>query len=287
MNIRADRFLDQPKSIRESVDFVFNMSKGTRGPAKKSLVPALLDYLGLPYLGSDPYVLSFVRNKAHLKAFAAHLGISTPPFALIADYREIDRASLPPFPLFVKPCYESSSIGINEDSLVQDRASLDSAVRSVNVSYRQPAIVESFLPGREFSVPIIGNATPIPLGVAELTLEGGATLENRFLTSEIVYRYRYGLEPAAEFPASQEMMRTAVTLFQAVGMRDYGRVDFRLDAEGRPFLLEASTHPHLARHSDFAVLSQSKGLDYTTFLRELLSASFLRCGLGWSNLTKS
>jgi D-alanine-D-alanine ligase len=276
--VKTSEFLEQLATMRYRFDYVVNMSKGLRGPAKKSLVPGLLDYLGMPYLGSDPYVLSFVRNKAHLKAFAAHLGLATPRFALISRSSDVIEARLPPFPLFVKPCHESSSIGIDEHSLVNDTAALRDAVNRIVTHYRQPAMVEEFLSGREFSVPIIGNDVPNPLGVVELVTESGDSLEGSYLTSSVVYRYRYGLHVPSGLAAALErrLKDMAVALYSAVGFRDYGRVDFRLDQNGAPNLLEASTHPHLAKHSDFFTLYRSAGRTYSNMLEDILAASWKR-----------
>ena len=149
-SIQVDQFLSNPKSLVGRVRFVVNMSKGVRGPFKKSFVPAVLEHVRIPYLGSDPYVLSFVRNKAHLKAFAHHLGIPTPEFQVVREEGELDMAALPDFPLFVKPCYESSSIGIDQNSKVASRTELMATVRRVVAGYHQPAIVERFLSGAEF-----------------------------------------------------------------------------------------------------------------------------------------
>jgi D-alanine-D-alanine ligase len=277
--IRVEQFLSDPKGLVGRVDFVVNMSKGLRGPFKKSLVPAILDYLGIPYLGSDPYVLSFVRNKAHLKAFAAHIGIPTPEFALVRDIADMRGLTLPPFPLFVKPCHESSSIGIDEKSHVTTEDGLLSAVRRIIDLYKQPAIVESFLSGAEYSVPIIGTARPEAQGVVELLTEDGTSLDGRCLVSEVVARYRYGLRYPVATPAADEMVRYALMLYHAVGFRDYGRVDFRLDGEGHPFLLEASTHPHIAKHSDFYKVWESRGLSHTQLLEHLVRSSLGRCGI--------
>ena len=137
-------------------DLVFNIAEGLKGFGRESQVPCLLDAYDIPYVFSDPLVLSLTLHKAMAKRVVRDLGIPTPDFAVVEDTVDIAAVSLP-YPLFVKPLSEGTGKGINEKSIVRDAGELDARCRSLLEAFSQPVLVETYLSGREFTVGIVGT----------------------------------------------------------------------------------------------------------------------------------
>jgi D-alanine-D-alanine ligase len=201
------------------------------------------------------------------------------------------------FPLFVKPVREGSGMGINGHSIVRNRSELERQVAWVMATYRQPALVETYLPGREFTVGLIGNTrygdlSPIdpfynaqgyhvfPVLEVDATQGAGQGLYNALAKSFLpgeegapAYRCPAPIAPAL----ADELQRLAILAFEAIGGLDFGRVDFKLDAEGRPHLLEINTLPGLnPLASDMCIVARAEGVPYETLIREILHLALAR-----------
>jgi D-alanine-D-alanine ligase len=277
-------------------DICFNIAEGLRGEARESHVPALLEMLGIPYTGGNVLTHALSLNKGMTKQVWRAAGLPTAPFQVFRSEDEPLHEELK-FPLFVKPVREGSGMGINGHSIVHNRSELEEQVAWVLATYRQPALVEVYLPGREFTVGLIGNrrygqpATAnafynawgyhvFPVLEVDATQGAGQGLYNALAKS-----FLPGEEgaPAYHCPApiapalAEALQRLAILAFEAVGGLDCGRVDFRLDAAGHPYLLEVNTLPGLnPLASDMCIVARAEGVAYETLIQEILHLAIAR-----------
>ncbi|MBN1810509.1 MAG: D-alanine--D-alanine ligase [Anaerolineae bacterium] len=284
-------------TVRQAApDICFNIAEGLRGDARESQVPALLEMLGIPYTGAGVLAHALSLDKAMAKRIWRDAGLPTAPFQVLRREGELLDPTLA-FPLFVKPLHEGTGMGINGHSVVYDEEALRQQAGWVIQTYRQPALVEGFLPGREFTVGLIGNVASLgerrwnniydgsgfhlfPVLEIDANVGAGGGLYNADSKS-----YVPGEEGAplyfcpADIPASLEieMKHLAVAAFQAIDGLDLGRVDFRLGSDGRPYLLEINTLPGLNPIvSDLCIMARAEGLHYTDLIGEILDLATSR-----------
>jgi len=141
-------------------DIVFNIAEGLRGPSREAQVPAMLEFLDIPYTGSDPLTLAVCLDKARAKEILSYHSVPTPTFLIIEDPNDIGSLTFS-LPAIVKPNHEGSSKGVINASVVRTQEELRAQVRNVLETYNEPALVEQFLPGREFTVAMIGNGDDV------------------------------------------------------------------------------------------------------------------------------
>jgi D-alanine-D-alanine ligase len=263
----------------ERFDLVFSIAEGVRGRSREAQVPALCELFDQPYLFSDPLTLAASLDKAVAKRLVASAGVPTSSFA-VAERSARELAGWTAFPAFVKPLAEGTGKGCEAASLVQNPAELEAAARKVLTRYRQPALVEPYLPGREFTVGIVGNgADARVLGVCEILLKEHAeanvySLHNKELCEELVI-----YAPADDAEARLAGMR-ALAAYHALQCRDAGRIDFRSDASGVPYFLEANPLPGLnPHHSDLPILAAQNGVEFVALIGMILDAGLARFGL--------
>lgn len=257
-------------------DLVFNIAEGLRGYGRESLVPALLEAYGISYVFSDPLVLSLTLHKGMCKRVIRDLGIPTPDFAVVETEGDIASVDLP-FPLFVKPVAEGTGKGITGDSVIRSPAALDRACRHLLSTYRQPVLVERFLPGREFTVGIVGTGEEAEVvGVMEVLLLAEAEPDvYSYVNKEYWERLvRYRLVDDTEAGRAAEV---ALDSWRGLGCRDGGRVDLRSDDGGRPNFMEvnplAGLHPE---HSDLPILCTLRGIPYRDLLSRIMQSALRR-----------
>lgn len=257
-------------------DFVFNIAEGVKGYGREAQVPAILDAYGIPYTFSDPLVLALSLHKGMAKHVIRDLGIPTPDFCVVETEREISSIRLP-FPLFVKPVAEGTGKGIRAASRVSNHADLLSVGSALLRRFAQPVLVETFLPGREFTVGIAGTGNDAkPLGVMEVLLkdnaEGNAYSYANKKEYEDLVEYRLVNDPAA-----RKAMDVATAAWNGLGCRDAGRVDLRSDAAGIPAFIEvnplAGLHPV---HSDLPILCGLAGIGYQELIGMIIESAFKR-----------
>jgi D-alanine-D-alanine ligase len=271
-NIRA---LTERLVAGERWDVVFNICEGLSGYGREAQVPGLLDAYGIPHVFSDALTLALCLDKGWTKSIVRNAGVPTPDFATIERPADIARIMLP-FPLFLKPVAEGSGKGVSARSKVNNAAELKSVATELLARFRQPVLVETYLPGREFTVGIIGTGDEArALGVMEIVPTEKAmsvdySYENKERCAEnIVYR----LVDDAEARAAADV---AVQAWRALRCRDGGRIDIRSDAEGCPQFIEVNPLAGLnPEHSDLCFLAGFKGLAYQELIG-LIMGSFLR-----------
>ena len=263
----------------ERFDLVFSIAEGLKGRSREAQVPALCELFDQAYLFSDPLTLAAALDKGVAKRLVRDAGVPTPAFA-VAERSASEIGGWTHFPAFVKPLAEGTGKGCEAASLAHDRAELEAAVTRVIERYRQPALVEHYLPGREFTVGIAGNgADARVLGVCEILLRENAeanvySLHNKELCEELVT-----YAPAADTEALLAGER-ALEAYRALECRDAARIDFRSDALGEPYFLEANPLAGLNPwHSDLPILAAQNGISFTQLIGMVLDAGLARYGL--------
>jgi len=267
-----------------SVDIVFNMAEGLWGRARESQVPSILEAYRIPYTGSDPLTLALCLDKAMTKQLWQSAGLPTSDFHVVADIAELDQAreELPSFPLFVKPVHEGASKGIGVESIVESDRELRARVGWVLTRYQQPALIEEFLPGREFTVGILGNGHQARvLGIGEIVLTSLDSVYGFEQKEGWEARVPYKLIPVESIPLKSELSELALQAYLAIGCRDLGRLEIRLDKGGNPQLLEINPivgmHP---THASLPILAMQAGLSYEELVAEILDHAISRWSLG-------
>jgi D-alanine-D-alanine ligase len=259
-------------------DLVFNIAEGlsSAGIGRESQVPLLLDLHGIPYTFSDPLISALTLHKGHCKLAVRGLGLPTPDFAVVSSERDIARVNLP-YPLFAKPIAEGSSKGVFGNSKVKSPDELEAVCRTLLERFRQPVLVETFLPGREFTVGIVGTGERAEAVAAlEVTLLPHAEADvysyaNKENCEELV---QYTL---AEGPIRDEAFALALAAWRGLGCRDGGRVDVRANASGRLNFIEVNVLPGLhPEHSDLPILSTKRGIEYTELIGRILDSALQR-----------
>lgn len=263
----------------ERWDLVFNIAEGLYGLGRESQVPAMLDAFRIPYVFSDPLVLALTLHKGMAKHVVRDQGIPTPDFAVIARTEDTATVNLP-YPLFAKPVAEGTGKGVTPTSKINEPARLQSACAELLATFKQPVLVETFLPGREFTVGIVGNGKSArSVGLMEVVLLEKAEAEvysyhNKEFCEELV-EYR-----VVDDPEAQKAVEVALAAWHALGCQDGGRVDLRSDAKGLPHFIEvnplAGLHPE---HSDLCIIATKYGISYQTLIGEIVQAAITRLGL--------
>ena len=263
-------------------DLVLNIAEGLRGIGREAQVPAILDVYGIPYTFSDPLVLALTLHKGLTKRVLRDGGLPTPEFAEINTAADLDNLHLR-FPLFAKPLAEGTGKGIDGGSVLHNEKELRERCLYLLDRFHQPVLVETYLPGREFTVGILGTGDQAEvLGTLEIILlkdaEGGAyTYTNKEYCEELV---EYRLVRGAEDPAVQQAEDTALAAWRLLGCRDGGRLDLRADAHGVPQLMElnplAGMHPE---HSDLPMIDTAVGMPYVELMRRILDSAAERVGM--------
>lgn len=260
-------------------DLVFNIAEGMHGYGREAQVPALLDAYRIPYTFSDPLVLAITLHKAMSKRVVRDLGLPTPDFALVETVEQIAEVRLP-FPLFAKPVAEGTGKGISGSSRILSHDQLDSVCRKLLADFGQPVLVETYLPGREFTVGLVGNgAGARVIGIMEVISkdETGGDSYSYFAKENYVNRVKYRL---VSDQAALEAGQTALAAWRGLGCLDGGRMDLRADENGKPNFMEvnplAGLHPV---HSDLPILAGMAGLSYTDLIGEIVCSALDRLGL--------
>lgn len=257
-------------------DLVFNIAEGLYGTGREAQVPALLDAYRIPHTFSDAVVCALTLHKGLTKRVVRDLGVPTADFALIEQLSDCDSVQLP-FPLFAKPVAEGTSKGITKASKILDHEGLREVCAHLLEKFNQPVLVETFLPGREMTVGVVGTGDKARvLGVMEVVLLNNAEAEIYSYDNKEEYEDRV-VYRLVERPLADEVARAALQAWRGLGCRDAGRLDFRLDERGVPRFLEvnplAGLHP---KRSDLCILCSLVGVAYQNLLMEIVSSALER-----------
>jgi len=260
-------------------DLVFNICEGMFGIAREAQVPCLLDAYRIPYVFSEPDILNLTLDKGLTKLIIKQAGVLTSDFKVVSQLNELQDIDIP-FPHFVKPVAEGTSKGIDGFSLVSDQKQLEESVEYLLKTFHQPVLVESFLPGREFTVGITGSGDDTKaLGTLEIVLNEHAP--------HPIYSYsvkkdweKYASYKIAVDPVALKCAEMAVKVWKLIKGKDAGRVDFRLDSNGEPNFIEVNPLAGLnPTYSDLPILARLIGITYLQLISEIMNSAVKRYGL--------
>lgn len=269
-------------------DLVFNCCEGFRDDASYDYaLTAVLEMHGYRYTGSPPTALLVARNKSMSKKILAYHGIRVPEFGVFHRGDEWVRPSELRFPLIVKPLLEDASLGIAQASVVEDDAGLADRVQFIQEKFRQAAIVEELIEGRELLVGLVGNDELEILPIVEMTFGKVPKRERRIATYkakwDMEYRRRKGIREvfARRIPEDvMERIREAcVTAFHGLWLQDYGRLDVRLTHDLEVYVLEVNPNPFISVGHDLANAAKKAGMGYYDFIQRIVHEATARHGL--------
>lgn len=260
----------------ERWDQVFNICEGVKGIGREAQVPAILDVFDIPYVFSDALVLSLTLHKGMTKRIIRDLGIPTAPFAVVEQAEDIPRVDLP-YPLFVKPVAEGTGKGIGPDSKVRSFQELKKACLERLEQFGQPVLVETFLPGREITVGIVGTGPEARvIGMMEV-------IHNQKEQSGIYsYHNKAHYEDYIDYVIPERELfeqcaEVALASWRGLGCRDGGRVDLRLDDHGVPNFMEVNPLAGLNPvHSDLPILAAKAGISYNDLIALIVQSALAR-----------
>lgn len=260
-------------------DMVFNIAEGLHGIGREAQVPAILDAFQLVYTFSDPLVMALTLHKGMTKQVLRDAGVPTAEFAVVAGPEDVRALAFPP-PYFIKPVAEGTGKGVSAASIVRRREDLGAACRNLKTAFQQSVLVERFLPGREFTVGLLGTGREARvLGTMEVRLLAGAEPEVYSYTNKAQYEERvaYQLVRPGEDWVVARSEELALHAWRLLGCRDGGRVDIRCDAEGRPRFMEvnplAGLHPV---HSDLPILCTALGIPFVQLIEQIVASAAVR-----------
>ena len=293
--VRLEARDEFPERLRaERPDIVFNIAEGLRGPNREAHVPAICEFYGVPYSGSDPFTLALCLDKARTKEILRANGVPTADWVLARDAGDVERivARGWSYPLFAKPVHEGSSKGITERNLAADADALRAIVLDLLERYDQPVLVEAFLPGAEFTCGVLGNgpgARVLPIvGMNFDSLPAGALPIYGFEAKWVWDTPEQPLEIySCPAPLTSELhdaiVGEAIAAHHALGCRDWSRVDVRLDAEGAPHVLEVNPLPGILpdprQNSCFPKAARAAGMSYDQLIVGVLNIALDRYGV--------
>jgi D-alanine-D-alanine ligase len=274
MLAQLEDFMPPAAGTRAPTGMVFNMAYGIQGDARYTHVPAALEMAGIPYTGSTPLGHALALDKVVTKVLMQSVGVPTPAFRVM--YGPSDSDAGLNYPLVVKPRHESTSYGLQ---LVHDRQQLNAAVAAIVEKYQQSALVEEYIDGREVAIGLLGNPGNMEfLWPVELDF-GNRVL--RLVTWEDKYHKRVD-EPTKICPAPldpallEKCNEISLGTFEATHLRDYARVDIRIDPQGRPFVLEINSMASLGDGGSYMTSAKAMGYDFATFVNRIVNVTHRR-----------
>jgi D-alanine-D-alanine ligase len=267
--------------VRQRPDLIFNCCEALCGSARLEMnVAALFEILGIPFTGSSALTLGMALNKSVAKALFVSCGVPTAPWVVLRPHGGMDGAGRLRFPVIVKPLNEDASIGIDTHSIVEDYASLMERVRFVWNEFRQPALVEEFIDGRELNVAVMAASSEqfLTLPISEIIFDGFPgrhnvlTYEAKWMVDSPYYTSTVPHCPAELPPELQEQVQSvALRAAAAVDLRDYGRIDCRIRAsDNAVFVLEVNPNPDISADSGFVRAAHASGRTHASIICEIV-----------------
>lgn len=269
------------KINKMGVDVIFNIAEGRCGRNRESEVPLLLEMHGIPFIGSDALTLGLTLDKLMAKKCFVAEGIPTPKYFEATSLEGVEEQNTIGFPLMVKPCYEGTSKGISSLSRVENNEGLRRQVQLVLEQYHQPALVEEFIKGTEFTVVVFGNEEPEPMPVIQYAIGNRVHLGNEFYTFARVKEesVKYICPAQIEASLTRKLQKLAVRAYRCVHCRDFGRVDFRVDEQGNPFVLEINPLPNLSKKDTFFHVAEALRKPFEEMVLRALDEGLKRLNL--------
>jgi D-alanine-D-alanine ligase len=260
----------------ERWDLVFNICEGLYGISRESQVPSILDAFQIPYTFSNAMILSIAMHKGLCKQMIRQLKIPTAPYLVLANMDQLKNVKIP-YPLFAKPVAEGTSKGITAHSKINDFSELKTVCQELFNNFKQPILIEKYLPGREFTVGIVGNGENAKaIACMEIIIKDKKNKE--------IYTYEAKekceeqvLYQLANDDMAKRAIKTALKAYIGLGCQDTGRVDLKVDEKGIVNFIEINPIPGLhPAHSDLPMMAAFNGISYSTLLKMIVDAALER-----------
>src|SRR6476661_5677846 len=269
---------------RADADVFFNLTESYAGDDTKDMnIAAYLDLLDKPYTGAGPHALYLAQDKALAKKIFAFHSIRTPFFA--TSYKgKLDHSHDIAFPLIVKPCSEDGSIGIDNGSVVDSVKELMERIHYIHEEFDSPALIEEYIEGREIYAAILGNENAEVLPLIELDLSKLPKGTPRIAGQDVKFDHEteaYKVTKSApaedlDEDTTQKLKDTALAAYRALKLRDYGRIDMRLNKKGEVYVIEANPNPWLSSAAEFAMAAKKAGYSYTDMIDKIVELARAR-----------
>jgi D-alanine-D-alanine ligase len=280
-NVDSDVFRLIDFLREEKPDLIFNLVECVENESIQEMnVAGIYELLKIPYTGANPLSLGIALNKPLVKQLLTYHGIKTPRFQVFKFPEKIMPCEDMKYPLIVKPSREDASVGISDESVVYNFGELKKRVRYIFQEFDQPALVEEYIEGRELNVALLGYKKPVILPVSEIDFSGLTkdmhkivSYDAKWMHGTVAYEGTKGLCPA-KLPADTEtkIKDIALRCFRIIGCRDYARVDFRLDADGEPYVLEVNPNPDISDDAGFARSARTYGLTFVETVGKIVES---------------
>ena len=287
--IEADEnIVDNLKKVKP--DLVFNRAEGIRGESRESHVPAILEMVGIPYVGSNVLTTAIGLNKTWAKKCLAYHKVLTPRFKTITNISEIKNFDVP-FPVILKPNEEGSSMGINEDNVVRGLSELEKKLKYMLETYHQSILVEQFIQGREFSVGLLGKAGDLPevLSIVEIDFSKLPTEIGNVFGQRAKTMYdsldHYVCPAKITNELKKRLYAISLNIWNLLDIRDFGRIDFRMTTKNQIYFLEINPLPGMdfdLDNNDFSFypyMAIKTGYTYDELIYRILESACYRYGL--------
>lgn len=287
--IEADEnFLESVKKVKP--DIVFNRAEGIRGESRESHIPAILEMLGIPYVGANVLSTAVCLNKGWTKKFLAFHNILTPQFHILSNVRQVNNLEFK-YPIILKPNEEGSSVGINEDNVVIEKKHLVKKLGAMLKEYNQPILAEQFIQGREFSVGVLDGLGPKPEVLAILEIDFSkfpAEVAGVFgQKAKTIYEGLDHYVCPAKIPKDlkKKIERVSIEICRLLEIPDFARIDFRMDDDENLYFLEINPLPGMDFDPDnqdisfFPYMAMKSGYTYDQLIQKLIDSAARRYGL--------
>ena len=274
--------------VEERPDLVVNLVESMAGdPRNEIAMPGLLELFALPYTGSDALALGSCLHKDRAKDLLRARGVPTPPARVLAGAADLGDPALEAldYPWFLKLVHEDASVGIEADNVARDRAALVKRARAMIETHRQPVLAERYIEGREVNVTLIGNGAELEvLPLHEIDFAKMPPGRPRIVSYAAKWDEAHvdyaGTKPVPLRDVSSQVVakidEVARAAWHALGLRDYGRVDLRVDAAGEPFVIDVNPNCDISPDAGVARSAAAAGLDYPALIRRIVEAAWRR-----------
>ena len=265
-----------PRMDAPGFDVGLSIAEGSRSRNREGEAPTLFELMGVPYLGPDALTMSLSLDKAWTKDLARAAGVATPEYHVVSEPEGCP--TLDTWPWFVKPRYEGSAKGLTRQSRVESPMALRAQVQHIIRAYAQDALVERFVEGSEFTVAVLGHDPVRTLPVIQRAVEAETGIGLHVLEREGLREADYEWVLPGDLTSELEarLQRDALTVFNKLECNDFARVDFRVDADGKPWFLEINPLPTFAPDGTFAIMAELMGQSYSDFLASVLDEALRR-----------
>ncbi|HAX61241.1 MAG TPA: hypothetical protein DCX95_01590 [Elusimicrobia bacterium] len=265
-------------------DLVFNIAEGVKGRNRESQVPTILELFRLAYSGSDALTMGITLDKAVAKIMVSHAGVLTPEFLEIeklSQLEEFEKNFKLKYPVIVKPSEEGTSKGISPESVCRNFDEVKKITERLIYKYNQPALIEEFITGSEFTVAVIENDPPFVLPPVQIAIKGNTDLGEDFYTHQRVENddIKYICPAEIPHPLEEKLKNISLSSYKALGIKDFGRIDIRVDEKGTPYFLECNPLPNLGLIDVFPLVAKAIGITYDQIILRILQSALKRNNL--------